>query len=142
MAKSKEYDKYNKYIARLEKAFATINKIEDDMEEDLKQLSIVDKEVGDYLHIIEAEDTIKNPDKFLRKLRDLRRRRREIKVTIGILKKLRQLSTRMSNRSNRQMLIAELHKEVKNQLKDYNFRVLEGEESEGIYKPTDDEQTE
>lgn len=139
MARPREYDKYNKYIDRLNKAFSIIDAVEDDMEEELKQLSVVDKEVGDYLHIIEAEDTIKHPDKFLKKMRDARRRRREIKVIIGVLKKFRQMSVRMNNKGNRQMLIAELHKEVKNQLQNYNFRVLEGEESEGIYKPTDDE---
>lgn len=139
MARPREYDRYNKYIDRLNKAFSIIDAVEDDMEEELKQLSIIDKEVGDYLHIIEAEDTIKHPDKFLKKMRDARRRRREIKVIIGVLKKFRQMSVRMNNKGNRQMLIAELHKEVKNQLQNYNFRVLEGEESEGIYKPTDDE---
>lgn len=139
MARPREYDRYNKYIDRLNKAFSIIDAVEDDMEEELKQLSIIDKEVGDYLHIIEAEDTIKHPDKFLKKMRDARRRRREVKVIIGVLKKFRQMSVRMNNKGNRQMLIAELHKEVKNQLQNYNFRVLEGEESEGIYKPTDDE---
>ena len=140
MARPREYDRYNKYIDKLEKAFAIINQIEDDMDNEVKELSIIDKEVGDYLHIIEAEDEVKNPAKLFKKMRDARRRRREIKVIMGVLHKFRQLSTRMSNRANRQMLIAELHKEVKSQLKNYNFRVLEGEESEGIYKPTDDEQ--
>lgn len=141
MAK-RTYDKYNKYIERLQKCFSQLDKIEEEMDNDINCMSSVDKEVGDYLHKIEAEDEIKNPKTILHKMRDARRRRREIKVIMGVLKKYRQLAPRLNNKANRRMLIAELHKEVKSQLKNYNYRVLEGEDNEGIYKPTDDEQTE
>lgn len=123
------YNKYERYIKQLSDAFEKINNIERLMESDIQCLSAVDKELSDYMHVIEEEDisNIKNPKALLRKIKDARMHRREIKITTGVLHKYKQLSLKMNNEDNRKMLISELHKEVKRQQQDYKYRIIDKE---------------
>ena len=124
----REFNRYDKYVARLSKALETISKIEQEMEADVQQLSIVDKELSDYMHVIEDEDEIKYPVRLINKIRIARRRRREIKITTAVLHKFRQLALKMNNEANRKMLIADLYKEISRQKQEYNYRVIEKDE--------------
>lgn len=124
----REFNKYEKYVTRLNKAFDAIAKIEAEMDADVEQLSAVDKELSDYMHMIEDEDVIKKPANLINKIRIARRRRREIKIVKAVLHKFRQLSLKMNNDANRKMLIAELHKEINQQKQEYKYRVVEKDE--------------
>ena len=122
------YNRYDRYIEKLTKAFETIDKVEKDMEEEVSQLSNVDKELSDYLHMIENDVVIKNPKAMLEKIRCARKRRREIRIISAVLHKFKQQSLKMNNEANRKMLLAELHKEVKSQQHDYKYRVIDKED--------------
>lgn len=124
------YNKYDRYIKRLNDAFTIIDNIEKQMEADIQELSNVDKELSDYMHAIEEEDLdkIKNPKSLLKKIKNARMHRREIKIITGVLHKFRQLSLKMNNEANRCMLISELHKEVKHQQQDYKYRIVDKED--------------
>lgn len=125
----KSFNRYDRYISKLNTCFDTIAKIESDMETEIEELSNVDKELSDYMHIIENDsDNIKNPKQFIQNIAQLRKRRREIKIIMAVANRYKQLSNRMVNADNRTMLISELHKEVKNQQQEYKFRVLEKED--------------
>lgn len=137
----KVYDRYDKYIDKLQKCFDTLDEIETQMEEEVKEQSNVDKELSDYLHIIEDDKPIRNHKAFINKIRSARKRRRELLILVQVLHKLKQNSLKMNNSSNRKMLIAELRKTVKANKMEYKYRVIEGGEiNEDIYKSTDDEQ--
>ncbi len=141
MIRPREFDRYNRYLNELQVILNKLDAWEERLDNEVKELSNVDKEIGDYLHIIEGDNEIKNPKTFLNKMRLARRRRREIKVITGVLHRYRQLTNRLGNKDSRAILLTELRKEVKAQLKDYNFRIVEGEENEGVYKPAYDKQT-
>lgn len=122
------FNRYDRYIDRIQKAFDILDSVELEMDTEITQLSLVDKELSDYMHIIESGEPIKNPKAFLEKIRNARKRRREIKIITAVLHKYRQLSARMTNEGNRKLLIADLHKEVKQQQKEYNYRVIDKED--------------
>ena len=123
------YNKYERYIKQLSDAFEKISKIERLMESDIQCLSEVDKELSDYMHVIEETEitNIRNPKGLLKKIKEARMHRREIKITTGVLHKLKQLSLKMNNEDNRKMLISELYKEVKRQQQDYKYRIIDKE---------------
>lgn len=126
----KKFNRYDRYIKRITTAFDMLDKIEAEMEAEILETSNVDKELSDYMHIIEDDETkITNPKNFLAKMGAARRRRREIKVIKAVLHRYRQLSNRMNNPENRKMMIAELYKEVKQQQQEYKFRVIDEEEA-------------
>lgn len=122
------YNRYDRYIEKLTTYFKKIDEIEQQMDAEVQELSNIDKELSDYMHMIEDDVPIRNPKTFLQRVANARKRRREIKIITAVLHKWRQLSLKMNNKENRSMLLAELHKEVKQQQHDYKYRIIDKEE--------------
>lgn len=93
------------------------------------ELQKVDSEISDWLHYIENNDTTtKESEKIIKKLKELRIKRKSLHKEYTIEKAYKNHSNKMMGNNTRQLLLSEINKAIKQWENEYKNRILTDEE--------------
>lgn len=122
-------------LEKIKLVFATLDEIDDYVNELNDKLSKLDLMQQDILHLIETENLdAKRCCRVIKELKKIRINRRNIKNNIEISNKYNEQRERISRKDNRKFLLVELFKREKIINKKYNYRVYTQEEINNILK--------
>ena len=116
-------------INNLTKAIVLLDEIDDELDKSPNLQSTVDSKLSDIYHYIENNKlTTSQRYRIVGILADLRTERRQILNDYELLKTFKSNQTKLCNKNNRKMLLAEVHKKEKQLHTVYKNRIYTEEE--------------
>ena len=113
----------------IKEAIKLIDEIDAMINTQAEELQKVDYEISDWLHYIENNETTgKENEKILKKLKELRIKRKSLHKEHAIEKAYKDNSNKMMGNNTRQMLLSEINKTIKQWENEYKNRILTEEE--------------
>lgn len=120
-------------LEKIKQAISILNEIDEYDSSLNNKLSTYDLKQADLLHYIENNKlTTAECYRVVKEIKNIREHRRKVKNDMEILSKYNQQKARLNSKDNRQLLIAELHKRVKQQGVRYNNKGYSNEELKRI----------
>lgn len=116
-------------LKRLQDIISKLNELDNQIESNSKRQSETDLELSDWLHIIEDYELSDSASiEVIKKIHELRKKRRAEKNEFELISKYQEIKNRLSSSDNRQFMISEIQKKFKTLNQEYNYRVLTNDE--------------
>jgi len=129
----KQSDLY--FLKILQDAITSLNKIDELVESNSTRQSAIDLELCDLLHLIENEEISDAASpKIIKRIHELRQIRRSLRNEYELIIKYNEIKERLSFKENRQFVIAEIQKRIKNLNQEYKNRILTQEQIDELLK--------
>lgn len=117
----------------IKEAIKSIDKIDEMIDSQPDELQKIDYEISDWLHYIENNDTTSKQNEIIvKKLKELRIKRKSLHKEYAIEKAYKDNSSKMMGNNTRPMLLAEINKTIKQWENEYKNRILTEEEIKSI----------
>ena len=120
-------------VERIKQAIELIDEIDELINTQSVELQKVDLEISDWLHFIENNEIDEKASiKIIKKIKDLRIKRRSLNKEHEIENVYKNNSSKMMGNNTRPMLLAEINKTIKQLDSDYKNRIITEEDIKNI----------
>lgn len=121
------------FLEYLNNAIENINKIEELIQSNSNEYSLIDKEIEDYEHLIENNELNKEQSVYvISKIHELRIKRRSVKNEHELENVYLNNLQKMTGNNTRSLLLNEIHKMEKQLQSEYKNRIITNEEVDKI----------
>ena len=117
------------FLKLLQDSINTLNELDNLIASNGDRQSKVDSELCDLLHMIENNDLSDFACvKVVKRIKELRKIRRSLRNEYELILKYQELKTRLSSKENRQFIVAEISKRMKDLNQPYKNRIITDEQ--------------